>query len=200
MTGLSTARFRVDMPGAERRHPWLSYLFDCYALVDASVAEALEEAAREGGQPGCAKGCGNCCHQVIPVTPLEAAGLRWYVQEEMTEKTRAALMQRPEKIGPGGGRRCRFLLGGSCAVYPVRPVACRRYLVLGETCAPGEDPTVTRPEQVLKPSREKMNAAYAATLPYYTALGEQTPLPEEAFAFMTARTVALEALGLDILK
>jgi len=118
----------------------------------------------------------------------------------MAEKTRAALMQRPEKIGPGGGGSCRFMLGDSCAVYPVRPVACRRYLVLGQACAPGEDPTVTRPEQVLRPSRETMNAAYAATLPYYTALGEQTPCPGEAFAFMAARTVALEALCQDILK
>jgi len=190
------------------RHPWLSYLFDCYALVDASVAQALAEAmkdsARREKHTGCAKGCDTCCRQAIPVTPLEAAGLRWYVREKMTEQTRAALMAQLGTTGSGGpgspSPRCPFLLDGSCAAYPMRPVACRRYMVLGAPCAPGEDPTVTRPEQMLQPSRKAMNAAYAATLPYYTALGEQTPHPDESFAFMTARTVALQALGPDILK
>jgi hypothetical protein len=45
-----------------------------------------------------------------------------------------------------------------------------------------------------------MNAAYAAALPYYTALGEQIPQPGEAFTFMAARTVALETVCTDILK
>ncbi|MDR3073457.1 MAG: YkgJ family cysteine cluster protein [Deltaproteobacteria bacterium] len=195
------ARFRVDLPRAERRHPWLRHLFDLYALVDASVAEALDDAGREGRRAGCAKGCHNCCRQMlIPVTPLEAAGLRWYVREEMARETLAALRERSGTRGTDGGPDCRFLLAGVCAAYSVRPVACRRYMVLGSPCAPGEDAVATRPAEVLRPSREKMNAAYAATLPYYAALGEETPEPEGAFAFMAARTVLLATLAPDILQ
>ncbi|SBV96137.1 hypothetical protein KL86DPRO_10993 [uncultured delta proteobacterium] len=190
-------QYRLDMPRAERRHPWLRHAFDLYAVVDASVAEAL---AASGRKSGCAAGCHGCCHQTIPVTPLEVAALQWFIREEMPRERLLALREKPDKTGPDGGPSCRFLLGRSCAAYAVRPVACRRYMVLGEPCAMGEDATKTRPRDVLAPSREALNAACALALPYYAALGETIPGPEGAFAFMAERTVALATVSRTLLR
>lgn len=189
-------RYRLDMPRAERRHPWLRHAFDCYAVVDASVAEAL---AASGRKSACAPGCHNCCSQAIPVTPLEVAALRWFIREAMPGDRLSALREKAGKSCPDNDNGkaphddapCRFLLGGSCAVYAVRPVACRRYIIFGEACAPGEDATRTRLRDVLRPSREALHIAYALTLPYYAALGESVPEAEAAFAFMTPRTIKL---------
>ena len=38
------------------------------------------------------------------------------------------------------GATCPFLHEGRCAVYPVRPMACRRYIVYGAPCARGRIP------------------------------------------------------------
>jgi len=35
---------RVQMKEHERNNPWLSLLFDCYAVIDVSVAKAIEKA------------------------------------------------------------------------------------------------------------------------------------------------------------
>ena len=190
-------RYRFSVSRAERRHPWLQYAFDLYAVVDASVAEALAASGREAG---CAAGCHGCCHQPIPVTPLEVAALRWYACEAMPPEQAAALRNGKDKTGPNGRLSCRFLLGGSCAAYPVRPVACRRFMVLGHPCARAEDATVTRPSDVLAASRGMLNMAYALTLPYYKALGEVVPEAEGAFAFMTPRTIDLASVSADVLR
>lgn len=188
---------RFSAPRAERRHPWLRYAFDLYAVIDASVTEAV---AASGREPGCAAGCHGCCHQPIPVTPLEVAALRWYAREAMPPEQAAALRSGKDRTGPSGNASCRFLLGGSCAAYPVRPVACRRYMVLGAPCARTEDATVTRPGDVLAASRGMLNMAYALTLPYYEALGEPVPEAEGAFAFMASRTVDLASVSAGVLR
>ena len=157
----AAAQYRVAVPRAERRHPWLRHLFDMYALVDASVREALAAAGESGKRSACAKGCTFCCHQPIPVTPLEVAGLQWYAREEMAPDVLAALRARPEQENPAGYAACRFLFGGVCSLYMVRPVACRRFMVFGDACRAGEDVLTTRPHDVLQPSRAALNAACA---------------------------------------
>lgn len=189
-------QYRLSMPRAERRHPWLRHALDLYALVDASVADALAASGREAA---CRAGCSACCRQSIPVTFLEVAVLQWFIREEMPPGRLQVLRDRPENAGDGERSACRFLLGGSCAVYQARPVACRRYIIFGVPCAAGEDPTLTRPGDVLAPSRDALNAAYALTLPYYAALGESIPEENGAFAFMAPRTTLLSSVSGAIL-
>lgn len=188
--------YRVAMPRAERLTPWLRHLFDLYAVVDMSVAKALEASALDvpGRKAGCFRGCSWCCHHVIPVTPLEVAGLTWFTREEMRPGVRKNLRNRK-----GAGTLCRFCLGGVCAAYAVRPVACRRFMVLGVPCAENEDATAARPEDMLRPDRELLEAAFALTLPYYQALGESPAPGQSAFAFMAERTAALAAVSGRIL-
>lgn len=190
------ALYRLDLPREERRHPWLGYAFDLFAMVDASVAHAL---AASGREPGCSAGCCACCAQPIPVTPLEVAALRWYVREGMPPDRAAVLRDGKDRMAPNGNIFCRFLLGGGCAAYPVRPVACRRYMALGKPCGAAEDASQTRPGDLLAPSRDALNRAFAWTLPYYAALGENVPEPEGAFVFMAAHTVDLAGVSVAVI-
>lgn len=185
--GKTPDAYRLSRPRNERRAPWLRQLFDLYALVDLSVANAVEEAAARELTPGCRKGCDGCCHQRILLSPLEAAGLRWYVREEMP----ASLARIVRNQAKTRGSTCLFLVSGTCSAYAFRPVICRRYVTLGAPCAPGEDASVTRPQDLLRPSSAALNAAYALTLPYYAALGLAVPEPEGAFAFILERSATL---------
>lgn len=165
-----------------------------------SVADALAQAEKQGRRAACGRGCCDCCRHDVPATPLELAGLRWHVREEMRGETAAALRERVRNKISEPRPACAFLLGGSCAVYAVRPVACRRYMVLGDPCAEGEDVLAFRPHAALAPSRDMLNAAYAETLPYYAALGENIPDAANAFAFMAERTVILAEAAPGILS
>ncbi len=75
----------------------------------------------------------------------------------------------------GDINRCPFLRDGCCTVYPVRPFACRRFLVFRVRCAYGEDPTLTRPHDVFRPSPQKLFETLCLTLPVYQRLGIRTP-------------------------
>jgi Fe-S-cluster containining protein len=190
-----TENFRL--PRHERRHPWLVLLLDCLALVDASVAEAI---SRSGRTPVCARGCALCCSQRIPVTPVELAGLSLYVQEEMRSSVRRALAERLDPDVPPGFFPCRFLLHGCCAVYPMRPIACRRYIIFGEPCSPGEEPPDDRPGDVLQPSREALQQALALTLPCYADWQETARAAEDAFSFCARKTMYLDSVSRNILS
>lgn len=61
----------------------------------------------------CDSGCGECCG-VAPATETEFRKVEEYVRQNGVE----ALDQ---------GVTCPFYQGGKCAVYPVRPLACRLF-------------------------------------------------------------------------
>ena len=195
MNASTYARFRIGLPRLERRYPWLSLILDCYAVIDASVEAAINLAP---GKPACKEGCASCCCQPIPLTPLEAAGMKLYVRNEMPAATQGILVTRLASKDPAD-TRCPFLLAGSCAIYQLRPVACRRYMVLGQPCLEDEDATATRPGDILRPSRAALRFAMALTLPYYAALGEKIPEPEQAFAFCAECSVILRQTARTIL-
>lgn len=150
-------------------------------MVDASVAAAVEAAARKGRSLACGPGCDACCRQPIPVTPLEFLLMRAWLRFRAPADSRARLeAQLPTRLRdePSPLRRpCPFLLEGGCAVYVARPLACRRYLVLDRRCAPGEDCSASRPEDLLVPARHALYAALALTFPWYAAHWQRLGLP-----------------------
>lgn len=156
---------RPKFPDDESRFPWLSLLFDAYAIIDEGVSLAVGK-----GEKGlrlklaCRKGCTNCCRlQDIPVYQLELSGIYWYASAKMEPRMRETLMSNLTVKGSG----CPFLMEGACSIYPVRPVACRQFNVFGKPCAEGEDPYYTRRHDVLTPIESYTDRAFSVMLSFY---------------------------------
>ena len=190
--------FRYTDPSLERRYPGLSLLLDAFAVVDLGVQVAV---SRDGRVPVCHAGCGHCCAQPIPVTPLEVLALHCYARHRLSQASLAGLVQRMSVYG--GQKRdivspCPFLHDGACLVYPVRPVACRQYMVFGTPCAKGEDASRSRPQDVLAPSYDHMLAALMRTLPWYAGhepAPPEHPTEESARAFFQSITSVVQAVA-----
>ncbi len=192
------AGHRLSLPRLERRHPWLALMLDAFSVVEASIAQAVAAAP---APPACRAGCIPCCRQaVIPLTPLEAETLHLWLREELAPAPRArvlhALRQNNPSAPPGPpvSKDCPFLLCGTCAAYPVRPIACRRFMVLSSPCGMGEDCLTTRPRDVLQPSREALHAALALTAPFYRRIGMLQEGREPDFAFFTRISLNVQCL------
>lgn len=184
----------------ERALPGMGLLLDAFAVVDCGVAQAI---AHRGQTPACGPNCYQCCMQPIPATPLEILGLRIFMQQELAPEIQPEVRQgliagfAPFRgDGQALGAACPFLYEGRCAVYPVRPLACRRFIVYAAPCAKGEDPTTIRPQQVLQPGQDSLQAALRHTLPWYV---QRYPLPAkptaaQVQAFFRSVTTILQAV------
>ncbi|THB67533.1 MAG: YkgJ family cysteine cluster protein [Desulfovibrio sp.] len=175
---LNLAQRKPKFPVEEERLPWLSMLLDALWVIDRGVAASLPKHVAEnpGQAVACHKGCHACClDNDIPVTPLEAVGITWFVAEKAARVVKAdvltALQAFPHRANTEAG--CPFVLNGNCLVYPVRPIACRNYIVFSVPCALGEDPTETRPGDVLRPIGSFARQAFRLMLPYYGFHQEQ---------------------------
>ncbi len=152
--------FRLPMTRYEKHYLWLAQLLDCYAMIDFSVAEAIKQSERS---LACHKGCAVCCHHTIPLSTLEVIGIIFYVKTVLDKDSRTLLT----KMFMEQRAICLFNVGGSCLIYPFRPIACRRYMVSSKPCKTNENATITRPNDVLVPSRELFYKAIALTIPFY---------------------------------
>jgi hypothetical protein len=183
---------RLQMSRYERLHPWLTLLLDCYAVIDYSVAEAV---ARSEKKTACRKGCSACCGQIIPVSIIEASGIKFYIHNILRPQSRLLL------AGKSGEHRsaCLFNIGNCCTVYPMRPISCRRYIILSQPCSLNEEPLLSRPDDVPEPSREYLYRAVALTLPFYHALGIRRHGDEHVFDFYKRYNVALASIADSLL-
>lgn len=154
--------YRVRFPQDEADAVWLPLLLDAYAALDAGVAGALAAAVRPAA---CGPGCARCCRQPIPISSLEVLGLIWFVLHQCSDRVRHLLRIRLH--GLTADQPCPFLLDKLCAVYPLRPLACREYVVLGRPCRVDERPELTRPEDLLPLTVAMQDRAFGHMLPYY---------------------------------
>ncbi len=164
---------RVHFPEDEQRLPWLPMLLDAYALADTGVAIAVrEEGKKRNKKLACGKGCGNCCaqQQDLPFFPHELVGIYWYASEKMAPAVRDIVRGR---IAGAAASACLFLVDDSCSIHPLRPIGCRQFNVFSAPCSPGEDPYYTRRDDVLTPSADYTDRAFAAVIPFYNMNGER---------------------------
>ena len=164
-------------PESEDLPAELKPLVEAYAVIDRGVAgDVLKHSLKHRAELACKRGCAECCGQTdIPLYPLEARGIAWYVRERMEAVLREVIMGRVRELRKLGraeerrlsGQGCVFLVDGACTVHLMRPVACRLYNVFGAECAQGEDPYYTRRVEVLEPSAEARERAFFLMLPYY---------------------------------
>jgi uncharacterized protein len=159
---------RLMFPKDEARLPWLALLLDAYAVIDKGIAIAISRQKRKQKKRlACLEKCDTCCraNTDIPVYPLELAGITWYATEKVQQPLRDSMQQ--QLSSQDANPPCPFLIDSICAVYPVRPVACRQYIVFGRPCAEGEDPYYTRREDLLTPIQDFTNEAIFIMLPFY---------------------------------
>ena len=188
----AAARFRYNNRNLERMHPGMDLLLDAFALVDCGIAKEL---AHRAAAPACGRGCQACCSQPIPATPLEIIALRLFMESQAPPEVQAAVravMGVPHEKKAAVQQPCPFLHATVCSVYPVRPIACRRFVVFGAPCLPGEDPCKTRPKDVLHPNAAVLRAALRLTLPWYRpryGLPEHMSAQDEQAFFFRVTTV-----------
>ena len=138
----------------ERQYSWLPILLDAYAIDDYErKADVLRAATKKDLNVACHRGCANCCRvHAIPVMALEFMGISWYLLEICDQDLRKQIG--PRLLNCARSAECPFLLSSVCAIYPVRPLACRDFFVLGEPCGADEDLLSTRPHSIHPPNLE----------------------------------------------
>ncbi len=166
---------RQRFPTDEARQQWLPALLDAYHLTDQGVHEGIRRATAQGRRLACGKGCAACCrsHLTIPVYPLELIGLYWYAVEQVAGGQRPRLHD--QQASYRKGQPCPFLVEDTCAVHPLRPMACRQFNVFDRACAEGEDAYHSRRADVLTPLPQYSDDAFYLMLPFYGVqnLGER---------------------------
>lgn len=114
-------------------------------LVRALLSQAFSSfegnvAVQSEGQPpiDCSRGCCSCCMLRVSATAPEILLIAWYLRQlrqarpELGAALEQALRQADsitrgmsEAKRAGLRRLCPFIHQGACAIYPVRPLACR---------------------------------------------------------------------------
>ena len=108
-----------------------------HARTDRAI-EQVHAASGDGDRLACREGCTYCCTFPVAASAPEILAIAAFVRDRFDEGRQAALaarvdahiaatdgmsMARRERVRPD----CPFLEGGRCAVYEVRPIACRGY-------------------------------------------------------------------------
>jgi Fe-S-cluster containining protein len=167
LSNLTSQELRAQRPDIKRRDPLLWQILEAAALLDESLQAEL---AKENRSLACAPGCDSCCYQAIPMSLPEGLGVYSFLR-----LAALPLPKHHETAANHDPNRCLFLREGRCLIYPVRPLACRRFLAFNRPCGRDEDPTLTRPHEVLHPSSKKLFDALCLTLPIYQQLGIAVP-------------------------
>ncbi len=162
-------KHRVHYPEAETKYGWLGMLLDAYFIVDGGIREEIkrEEGKRGGPKVACKKGCSGCCYkQEVPLSEIETLGISWYSCEQLVGELRNNVKQQL-LFHHRAGAQCPFLVCDSCAIYPVRPLACRMFIVIGEASSNGEDPFTSRWHDMLHLSPSVARKAMEKILPFW---------------------------------
>ncbi|MCL2149619.1 MAG: YkgJ family cysteine cluster protein [Dehalococcoidia bacterium] len=157
----------------EARHPWLTILLDAYHILTIGTILALtSEVARREASPACKAGCTACClRPEVPVSELELLGIWWYVVEKLPPEERIVLNER--LIRHREILACPFLVEMRCAIYPLRPLACRFLHVFGAPCKAEEITIETRQQDIWLP-REAVPRTVLTMLTYFGFATDET--------------------------
>ena len=172
LSHLSSLDLCVARPDIQKKDPILWEVLKAAVFLDKYLADTL---AREKRPLACHAGCGACCHQPIPLTLAELLAIKSFLRlAGMRQPLASSAKERGEDKGKTSST-CMFLHEDSCSIYPVRPFACRRYLVFNRPCVMGEDAASSRPQDMLISSQKILFDALCLTLPGYRLLERPTP-------------------------
>jgi Fe-S-cluster containining protein len=112
-------------------NPTPKALLVIYHELDMRMAEVAADYTLS-----CGKGCAHCCKMRVDVNPMEVELILAYCDENAIDidvdylKVQGAIPQDILDKNPGLNR-CIFLAkDNSCRIYPVRPIACRKHVVI----------------------------------------------------------------------
>jgi Fe-S-cluster containining protein len=144
-------------------------------LTSSIVDSAVQIINAEGYQISCRAGCGACCRQMVPISIFEAEALADWIrtlpleqQQHLEQRFHDALIALRDsgilaqldmatwEDDSAESRQfcmdylaqkvpCPFLVDESCSIHPIRPLACREYLVT----SPAEFCPAPTPETVV---------------------------------------------------
>ena len=152
------------------------------AIDDSLIAGVASQLSQMGRTISCKAGCGACCRQMVPLSIFEAEALSTWIRslpqvhqkelerrfDEVLRKFAASgfidrLVNEDWFAETESARQmateylyeripCPFLETESCSIHPIRPLACREYLVTSpaELCY---DPATLKAEPVPLPLR-----------------------------------------------
>jgi Fe-S-cluster containining protein len=137
----SVSTNREDSAVPAETHQLLQSLERLCAQADAEFERGRRV---HGARIKCAAGCSSCCSQIFQITEVEAARISGHVaslsdkeRDELKSQARENLRKREYLFGgreqwgdtlAGGGVPCPALASdGSCGMYSVRPVMCRKF-------------------------------------------------------------------------
>jgi Fe-S-cluster containining protein len=170
---------RKRYPEDEKRYPWLSILLNTYHLIDIEYLKYInEDQKKRNKRIACKKGCYTCCiKHSVPISQPEIQGISWYVIEKLKGLLRVRVKEQLKMFNEI--EHCPFLVNKVCAIYPVRPIACRVFFVYTRPCLPDEDLLSSRLSDILPPNREISKKSALVLFPLF----EITELDEQIEAF-----------------
>ncbi|MCG2757111.1 MAG: YkgJ family cysteine cluster protein [Desulfobacteraceae bacterium] len=159
---------RLRFEEHERKYKWLTILLRAYFKNDLGTYDEMFKSFKKNKRKiACSQGCYICClNPVVPITQLELMGISWYVSEIVTDSAiRDNLKVQMEN--QKDSLSCPFLINQECSIYPLRPIACREYYIIGKACIAGENLIESRPEDIWKPSRKVARKTAIELLRFY---------------------------------
>lgn len=172
LSHLSSLDLCAAHPDLQKKEPILWEVLKAAVFLDKYLANAL---AREARPLACHAGCGACCHQPIPLTLAELLAIKSFLRFAGMRQVLASSAKGKDEDKEKNSSTCMFLQENSCSIYPVRPFACRRYLVFNRPCLMGEDAASSRPQDMLISSQKILFDVLCLTLPVYHLLERPTP-------------------------
>jgi len=161
---------------------------DFIAQLHQGLDTVAEQARTNGPQPACQAGCAHCCHLRVEATDPEVLHIAQHLQtlpsaDQATTLRR--LQQHAAAASVGTTRQpCSFLVHDRCAIYSVRPAACRKAHSLSAAHCAEQSPTIPQNLRLLVDAEALM----AGTALAY----RDQPLPASAHELNAAVLAALD--------
>lgn len=122
--------------------------------------EANEDLSRRLPPMPCRRGCSSCCTLPVHVAAAEVFGILDYMEKTLSRAaqeriiadiraTAAAIRSLPGPERPSTRRRCPFLDGHDCSIYPARPMMCRAHHSTDRAACEAQSPAGV-PAQLLR--------------------------------------------------
>lgn len=165
---------------------------DFIAQLHQGLDVVAEQARATGPQPACQAGCAHCCYLRVEATEPEVLRIAQHLRTlpGADQATTLLRLQLHVAAASAGSTRqpCSFLVNDRCAIYSVRPAACRKAHSLSAARCAEQSPTIPQNLRLLVDAEALM----AGTALAY----RDQPLPASAHELNAAVLAALDGTPL----